>query len=77
LVITDRLTGKSKGYGFVEMADVDDAISASAYFDGVELEGRKIHVDPYRNRTEPAAEVYRGERKLRAPLKRSSGNGAG
>ena len=77
LVITDRLTGKSKGFGFVEMADVDDAISAAGYFDGVELEGQKIHVDPYRNRVEPAAEAYRGERKRRAPLKRSTSNGAG
>jgi RNA recognition motif-containing protein len=77
LVITDRLTGKSKGFGFVEMADVDDAISAAGYFDGVELEGRKIKVDPYSSRVEPAAEAYRGERKRRAPMKRSSSNGAG
>jgi RNA recognition motif-containing protein len=77
LVITDRLTGKSKGFGFVEMADVDDAISAAGYFDGVELEGRKIHVDPYNHRVEPAADAYRGERKRRAPLKRSTSNGTG
>lgn len=76
LVITDRLTGKSKGFGFVEMADVDDAINASGYFDGVELEGRKIHVDPYRP-AERSGDAYRAPRKPRARLKRNSSNGTG
>jgi RNA recognition motif-containing protein len=73
LVITDRLTGKSKGFGFVEMAEVDDAINASGFFDGVEIAGRKIKVDPYR----PAgAPVFRRESTRRAP-KRSANNDAG
>src|SRR5208282_554042 len=74
LVITDKLTGKSRGFGFVEMIEVDDAINAAVYFSGAELEGRKIHVDPYRP-NEPGAQKYRGERKRRAPVKRSTSNG--
>ena len=70
LVITDKVTGKSRGFGFVEMVEVDDAINAAVYFSGTELEGRKIHVDPYRPQ-EPGAQKYRGERKRRAPAKRS------
>ena len=75
LVITDKLTGKSRGFGFVEMIEVDDAINAAVFFSGAELEGRKIHVDPYRPQ-EAGAQKYRGERKRRAPAKRSSSNGA-
>jgi len=76
LVITDKLTGKSRGFGFVEMIEVDDAINAAVYFSGAELEGRKIHVDPFRPVEPGAQKKYRGERKRRAPAKRSSGNGA-
>ncbi|MGB0062317.1 RNA recognition motif domain-containing protein [Candidatus Binatus sp.] len=72
LVITDKLTGKSRGFGFVEMVEVEDAINAAVYFSGTELEGRKIHVDPYRPQQEPGVQKYRGERKRRAPAKRSS-----
>ncbi len=64
LVITDKLTGKSRGFGFVEMVEVDDAVNAAVYFSGTELEGRKIHVDPFRPQ-EPGAQKYRGERKRR------------
>ena len=74
LVITDKLTGKSRGFGFVEMIEVDDAINAAVYFSGTELEGRKIHVDPFRP-DERGAQKYRGERKRRAPVKRSTSNG--
>jgi|ERR1700678_2533532 RNA recognition motif-containing protein len=74
LVITDKLTGKSRGFGFVEMVEVEDAINAAVYFSGTELEGRKIHVDPFRPQ-EPGAQKFRGERKRRAPAKRSTSNG--
>ena len=70
LVITDKPSGKSRGFGFVEMVEVDDAINAAVYFSGTELEGRKIHIDPYRP-DEPGAQKYRGERKRRAPIKRA------
>jgi len=70
LVITDKASGRSRGFGFVEMIEVEDAINAAVYFSGTELEGRKIHVDPYRPQQEPGAQKYRGERKRRARVKR-------
>src|SRR5260370_25995509 len=48
LVITDKATGRSRGFGFVEMVEVEDAINAAVYFSGTELAGRKIQIDPYR-----------------------------
>jgi RNA recognition motif-containing protein len=74
LVITDKVTGRSRGFGFVEMIEVDDAINASVYFSGADLEGRKLHVDQFRP-SEPSAPKFNRERKRRARLKRSSGNG--
>jgi RNA recognition motif-containing protein len=32
LVITDKVTGRSRGFGFVEMIEVEDAINAAVYF---------------------------------------------
>lgn len=44
-VITDRETGKSRGFGFVEFANVEDASKAKEAMDWVELDGRAIKVD--------------------------------
>ena len=44
VVITDRETGQSKGFGFVEMADEDGAKTAVERFDGSQLDGRSIKV---------------------------------
>lgn len=43
-VIVDRATGRSKGFGFVEMASDDDAQKAISQFDGKEFDGRKVRV---------------------------------
>jgi cold-inducible RNA-binding protein len=43
-VIVDRATGRSKGFGFVEMASDDDAQKAISSFDGKDIDGRKIRV---------------------------------
>lgn len=43
-VITDRETGRSKGFGFVEMANEDDAKAAIQQLDGKEVAGRAIAV---------------------------------
>ena len=44
-VITDRDTGRSRGFGFVTMAEGGDADSAMASLDGSSLDGRSIRVN--------------------------------
>lgn len=44
-LITDRNTGRPKGFGFVEMASPEIAEAAKAALDGAELDGRTIKVD--------------------------------
>lgn len=51
-VITDRMTGRSKGFGFVEMSTEEEAQKAIEMFDGKEMEGRKITVNEARPREE-------------------------
>ena len=43
-VITDRETGKSRGFGFVEMASSTEASQAMNKLNGKEIEGRQISV---------------------------------
>src|SRR5215212_2190181 len=50
-IITDRDTGRSKGFGFVEMGN-DDADKAIAQFNGADLQGRSITVNEARPREE-------------------------
>jgi RNA recognition motif-containing protein len=47
-VITDRDTGRSKGFGFVEMVSSDDAQTAIQQYDGQEFEGRSLTVNEAR-----------------------------
>jgi len=44
-IITDRETGNSKGFGFVEMSTDEEAESATAGTDETEFDGRKIRVN--------------------------------
>ncbi len=43
-IITDRMTGRSRGFGFVEMADETAAQAAIDRWDGKELGGRTLSV---------------------------------
>jgi RNA recognition motif-containing protein len=47
-VITDRATGRSKGFGFVEMATDAEAVTAIEKLNGAEYEGRTITVNEAR-----------------------------
>ncbi len=49
-VVFDRETGRSRGFGFVEMADEDSANNAIAQFNGQEYDGRNIVVNEARPR---------------------------
>ncbi|WP_423126290.1 RNA recognition motif domain-containing protein [Gaoshiqia sp. Z1-71] len=44
-LITDKFTGKSKGFGFVEMADATEAKKAIEELNGAEVEGRSMVVN--------------------------------
>lgn len=44
-IISDRYTGKSRGFGFVEMSSEDEAQSAIEMFNGKELDGRQLTVN--------------------------------
>jgi RNA recognition motif-containing protein len=45
IVMTDRATGRSRGFGFVEMATEDEANRAISGLNGHQLDGRMIRVD--------------------------------
>jgi len=49
-VITDRATGQSRGFGFVEMGSNADAQKAVQQFDGQEFKGRALKVNEARER---------------------------
>ena len=51
-VITDRYTGRSKGFGFVEMTAEDAAQEAIGALNGKSVDGREIRVDKAKPRTE-------------------------
>jgi RNA recognition motif-containing protein len=49
-VITDRETGRSRGFGFVEMDSTDEANKAIAGLNGKDIEGRAISVSVAREK---------------------------
>lgn len=51
-VITDRMTGRSRGFGFVEMDSDEEAAKAIETLNGKELDGRRLTV----NEARPLAE---------------------
>jgi RNA recognition motif-containing protein len=50
-VLTDRETGRSRGFGFVEMENDADAEAAIAALDGNDHEGRRLNVNESRPRS--------------------------
>jgi RNA recognition motif-containing protein len=62
-VITDKFTGKSRGFGFVEMPDNEAAKKAIAELDGGKVEGREIKVAEARPREERGGEQRGGGEK--------------
>jgi len=51
-IMTDRDTGRSRGFGFVEMVNSDDAEKAIAALNGAQMGGRKLNVNEARPKTE-------------------------
>jgi len=61
VVITDRMSGRSKGFGFVTFADEASAEKAAAEMNGKTVEERQIVVNVARPREErPAGGGFRG-----------------
>jgi RNA recognition motif-containing protein len=50
-VLSDRETGRSRGFGFVEMVDDDEALAAIESLDGQDHDGRRLTVNEARPRT--------------------------
>ena len=57
-VITDRETGRSRGFGFVTMADESEGSAAIAAINGKEFEGRTLTVNQARGRRERGGGGY-------------------
>ncbi len=60
-IIKDKVTGQSKGFGFLEMPDSSAAETAITQLNGRDLMGRKINVNEARPRESHAGGGGRGE----------------
>ena len=61
-VVTDRETGRSRGFGFVEMATQEGATAAVEQLNGKEFNGRALTVNEARPRVERGGGGYGGDR---------------
>jgi len=61
--ITDRMSGRSKGFGFVEMSSDKEAQAAIDTFNGKEIDGRKLTVNEARPREERPQGSYNKTKK--------------
>ena len=61
-VITDRETGRSKGFGFVEMSDEEEAQNAIEDLDGTDMNGRTLKVNKAKPKPEGSRSGGRGKR---------------
>ena len=50
IIITDKYTGSSKGFGFIEMLNDEEANKAIDNLNGTEIRGRKVIVNQARER---------------------------
>ena len=72
-IIKDNYTGRSKGFGFVEMSAKSEAQSAIEGLNGKDLKGRNLNV----NEARPRAEGRRGGSRPGGPPRRGGGGGRG
>lgn len=48
VILTDKFTGRSRGFGFVEMSSADEAVAAKEMFNGKDFMGRNLIVNDAR-----------------------------
>jgi RNA recognition motif-containing protein len=70
-VVTDKFSGQSRGFGFVEMATAEEAQRAIAELNGKDLDGRKLTV----NMSNPRPAGSGGARGGRGPGRPGGGGG--
>jgi len=61
-IITDRETGRSRGFGFVELGPGDDAARAIAELNGLNVEGRALQVNEAREQEPRGGDRFGGGR---------------
>src|SRR5512142_1500557 len=61
-LMTDRTTGRPRGFGFVTMASPEEAQKAIDAMNGANLDGRSLTVNEARPREERTGGGFRGER---------------
>ncbi|CAM2005347.1 RNA recognition motif domain-containing protein [Acanthopleuribacter pedis] len=57
-LITDRETGRSRGFAFASYANRDDALNAIEQMNGMEFDGRNLNVNEARERQPRPANVW-------------------
>ncbi len=61
-IITDKFSGRSKGFGFVEMSTDEEAQKAIEMFNGKEMDGRQLTVNEARPMTDKPRRDFGGDR---------------
>ena len=61
-VITDKFTGRSRGFGFVELGSEEEGRKAMEALNGTQLEGRTLIVNEARDQRERRGSVGGGGR---------------
>ncbi len=76
MVILDRQTGRSRGFGFVEMASDEDGQNAIEQFHGADFKGRALTVNEAQPREERGGGGFGGPRRSSGP-RQGGGGGYG
>ncbi len=71
-VVTDRESGRSRGFGFVTMGSAQQAASAIAAMNGADLDGRALRVNEAEDRPQRSGGGFGGDRGASAGGRRNS-----